>query len=89
VLEADLDLIGDSLVLLSDFGLLLVVVLDQTVQVLGVSNFLFLLGNLKGADVLLKFTLGDTVLILDVLKGYLAVLLKLGQLILVLEHQML
>jgi len=67
LLELGLDLVRDALVLLADVRLLLVVVLDERVEVLGVTNFLLLLGHLQRADVLLELALGDAVLVLDVL----------------------
>ena len=53
------------------------------------TDFLLLLGNLEGPDVLLKLSFGDAVLVLNVLQSDLRVFLELSQLVLVLEDQVL
>ena len=81
-----LNLASDALVLLSLLGSKGVVVLVQGVTVLGLTNFLFFLLDLEGAQVLLKLTFVDAVLILGVLQLHLGLLFDHGLLVQVLEH---
>lgn len=67
----------------------LVRVTGQSVQVLLMPDLLLLLLDLEAADVLLQLPLLDAVVVLPVLQLDLGLLLKLRQLVQILEHQML
>ena len=84
-----LDLAGDTLVLLSFLSRKGIVMLGQSVTVLGLTNLLFLLLHLQCAQVLLQFTLIDPMLILAILELDLGLLLDHGLLVEILEHEML
>lgn len=89
VLEFELDLVGDALVFFTLVGRFLVVVAREGVQVLVVAHVLLLFGHVQPAEILLQLALGDAVLIFSVLKSDLGLFLQLGQLVEVLEDQML
>lgn len=74
-LELEMDLVADSLKLLSLFGLDLVLLLGQGIQVLLVALLLLLDRHFDGTEILLQLPLVDTVLILHVLQGDLSLFL--------------
>jgi len=84
-----MDLIDDSFKLLSLLGLGLVLLLGESIEVLFVSLLLLFDAHLDRSKVLLQFSLIDTVLVLNIFKSDLGLLLKLGVLVKILEHQML
>ena len=84
-----LDLAGDTLVFLSFLSRKSIVMLGQSVTVLGLTNLLFLLLHLQCAQVLLQFTLIDPMFILAVLEFDLSLFLDHGLLVEILEHEML
>lgn len=88
-LELEMNLIANSFELLSLLGLNLILFLSESIQILLVSLLLLLDAHFDGSKILLKFSLVDAVLILDVFKSDLSFFLKLSQLIKVLEDQML
>lgn len=63
--------------------------LCESVTVLSLTNFLFLLLHLQSAQVLLELTLIDPVLVLAILELNLRLLLDHGLLVKILEHEML
>ena len=89
MLELELNLVGDALILLALVSRFLVVVAREGVQVLVVAHVLLLFGDVQTAEILLQLALGDAVLIFSVLKSDLGLFLQLGQLVEVLEDQML
>ena len=84
-----LDLTGDTLMLFSFLRRQRIVVLCESVTVLGLTNFLFLFLHLQSAQVLLELTLIDPVLVLAILELDLRLLLDHGLLVEILEHEML
>ena len=84
-----MDLIDDSFKLLSLLGLGLILLLGESIEVLFVSLLLLFDAHLDRSKVLLQFSLIDTVLVLNIFKSDLGLLLKLGVLVKILEHQML
>lgn len=83
------DFVADSLKLVFELGLLLVLLLCKSVKILLVAYLLLFLGDLDGSQVLFELSFIDPVFILDVLQGDLSLFLELGQLIEVLENKML
>lgn len=83
------DFVADSLKLVFELGLLLVLLLCKSVEILLVAYLLLFLGDLDGSQVLFELSFIDPVFILDVLQGDLSLFLELGQLIEVLENKML
>jgi hypothetical protein len=69
--------------------LLLVLVSGKSVEILLMSDFLLFLTDLKRSKILLKLSFVGPVFILDVLEGDLGFFLQLGELIEILENQML
>ena len=84
-----LDLVGDALVLLPLLSGQGIVMLVESVTVLGLADFLLLLLNFERAQVLFKFAFINAVLVFGVLELDLSLFLHHGLLIEVLEHQML
>lgn len=80
-----MDLIADSLVFITSFGLIFILLPSQGIQIFLVSNFLFLLGDIDGSQVLLKFSLIDAVFIFHVFESDLCFFLKLSKLVQILE----
>jgi hypothetical protein len=76
-----MNFVRDSLEIVSQLGLFLVLISSQSIQVLLVSNFLFFLANLKSSEILLEFSLVDSIFIFNVLEGNLCLFLQLGELI--------
>lgn len=89
VLELQGDLICDSLELTAHLSRTLVEIFCQSVQILHVSNLLFLLLDFECADVLLEFSLNDAVVVLSVLESDLSLFFELSELVKVLEDQVL
>lgn len=83
------DFVADSLKFVFELGLLLVLLLCKSVEILLVAYLLLFLGDLDGSQVLFELSFIDPVFILDVLQGDLSLFLELGQLIEVLENKML
>ena len=83
------DFVADSLELVFELGLLFVLLLSESIEVLLMSDLLLFLGNLDGSQVLLELSFIDSVFIFDILQSYLGLLLELGQLIEILENEML
>ena len=84
-----LDFVGDALILLPLVGGQGVVMLVQRVTVFRLADFLLLLLDFEGAQVLLELTLINAVLIFGVLELDLSLFLHHGLLVKVLEHKML
>jgi len=83
------DFVADSLKFVFELGLLLVLLLSKSIEILFVAYLLLFLGDLDGSQVLFELSFIDPVFILDVLQGDLSLFLELGQLIEVLENKML
>jgi len=84
-----MDFVRDSLEVVSQLSLLLVLVSGESVEVLLMSDFLLFLAHFKRSEILLELSFVGPVFILDVLKCDLGFFLQLGELIEVLENQML
>ena len=89
VLELQRDLICDSLELTAHLSRTLVEIFCQSVQILHVSNLLFLLLDFECADILLELSLNDAVVVLSVLESDLGLFFELSELVKVLEDQVL
>ena len=83
------DFVADSLKLVFELGLLLILLLGKSIEILLVSYLLLFLGDLNGSQVLFELSFIDPVFILNILQGNLSLFLELGQLIEVLENKML
>mmetsp|Transcript_30056 Transcript_30056/g.40705 ORF Transcript_30056/g.40705 Transcript_30056/m.40705 type:complete len:246 (-) Transcript_30056:22-759(-) len=81
-----LDLFRNALEFIADRSHFLVLIFSQGVQVLLLSHFLLLLLDFKRSQILLKFTLIDTMLVFSIFQSNLSILLELSQLIQILEH---
>jgi len=84
-----MDFVRNSLEVVSQLSLLLVLVSSKSIEVLLMSDFLLFLAHFKRSEILLEFSFVGPVFILDVLKCNLGFFLQLGELIEVLENQML
>ena len=76
-----LDLIGNTLIVLSSLGGLLVILLPQSIQVLLVSHFLFFLRYFESSIVLLQLPLFNSVIVFYVLESDLGFLFEFCELI--------
>jgi len=83
------NLVGDPLELMPGFGLLLVLLFGESVQVLLMPLLLLLVADPDRSQILLEFSLVDSIFVLNVLKGDLSLFLQLSELIKILEDQML
>jgi len=81
VLVLKRDFIRDALEFCSHLGRALVKIFSQGVQVFHVPDLLLLLLNLECANILFKFPLYNSVVILSILESDLSLLLKLCQLV--------
>lgn len=84
-----MNFVTNSLIFVSHLCLLFVEFLGKSNQVFSVSNFLFLSANFDGSEILLKFTLINSVFVFNILEGDLSLLFQIGKLILILEVKML
>ena len=84
-----LDLIGDTLVLLSFLRRFLVVLLTEGSQVVLMTDLLFFEAYGQRALIRFELTFLDTVLVFHILKRYLSLLFQFSQLVQVLEQQVL
>lgn len=89
VFEFQMNFVADALELLTQLGLLLVLLFGEGVDVLVLAHLLLLLADLEESQVLLELSLVEAVLIFDVLQVDLRLFLQLGELVEVLEHQVL
>ena len=89
VLELQRDLIRDPLEFTAHLSRTLVEIFCQSVQVLHVSNLLFLLLDFECTDILLELSLHDAVVVFGVLESDLGLFFELSELVEVLEDQVL
>ena len=81
MLRLKMDFIADTLELGTKLSLLFHLLFGKSIQVLLVSDFLLFLRNLNRSNILLEFTLLNTVLVFNVLQGDLSFFLQVCQLI--------
>ena len=81
-----MDFVADTLEVLAKLGLLLQFIPIQGVRIFFLPDFLLLVSNLKSSQILLKLTLIDSILILNVLDRYLRFLFQLSKFIKILEE---
>ena len=89
MLKFVLDFIRNTLILLPLISRFLVVASSQRIQVFLVPHVLLFLLNVQRAKILLELAFSDAMLVFSVLKRYLCFFLELGELVKVLEDQML
>lgn len=87
-LVLELNFVADSFVVASDGTHLFVVSLVECINIFLLTRLLLFLLDFECSEILLKLAFLDSVFILRVLKCDLSLLLEVGELISVLEHQM-